>query len=272
MNRLVLTARRAQRLDELAAELRTIDAAVEVATISEDLAESAAAERVIASVRDHFGRLDLLVNNAGLGLPTLFADADPWQLRQQIAVNFTAPLLLARQALPLLRESRGTIVNIGSAITCVASSALGAYGATKSGLAYWNDALRRELASEGVTVCLVEPGPIKTAFSEAFQARLEEGQRPHPVVNTPSEWMTADVEDVARRIVRLIEHPRRRLSVRRRLVWPFRAMGALFRAWPALGDWVVTRVFGVTQKRKHEHNTVKTPGQAAEIVHKKTEM
>ena len=62
------------------------------------------------------------------------------------------------------------IINIGSAITCVANSALGAYGATKAGLAYWNDALRRELQPTGVRVCLVEPGPIKTEFMDA--ARL----------------------------------------------------------------------------------------------------
>ncbi len=60
------------------------------------------------------------------------------------------------------------IINIGSAITCVANSALGAYGATKAGLAYWNDALRRELWSTGVRVCLVEPGPIKTEFMDAL--------------------------------------------------------------------------------------------------------
>ena len=60
------------------------------------------------------------------------------------------------------------IINIGSAITCVANSALGAYGATKAGLAYWNDALRRELATRGVRVCLVEPGPFKTEFMDAL--------------------------------------------------------------------------------------------------------
>ena len=48
------------------------------------------------------------------------------------------------------------------------NSALGAYGATKAGLAYWNDALRRELRHKGVTVCLVEPGPVKTEFFDAL--------------------------------------------------------------------------------------------------------
>ena len=71
----------------------------------------------------------MLVNNAGLGLPTLFANADPDQLDRQLAVNLVAPLMLTRLCLPSLIERRGMIINIGSAITCVANSALGAYGA-----------------------------------------------------------------------------------------------------------------------------------------------
>ena len=115
-----------------------------------------------------FGGLDVLVNNAGLGLPTMFRTPSPTRSTAQLAVNLAAPLLLTRLCLPSLVERKGMIINIGSAITCVANSALGAYGATKAGLAYWNDALRRELARSGVKVCLVEPGPIKTEFMDAL--------------------------------------------------------------------------------------------------------
>jgi short-subunit dehydrogenase len=131
------------------------------------------------------------------------------------------------------------IINIGSAITCVANSALGAYGATKAGLAYWNDALRRELQPKGVRVCLVEPGPIKTEFMDAIGSLVPAGDRTDPILDNAATWMTAEVDDVAQRIARLIDHPRRRLSVRRRIVWPFRALGALARLCPPLGDWVV---------------------------------
>ena len=86
------------------------------------------------------------------------------------------------------------IINIGSAITCVANSALGAYGATKAGLAYWNDALRRELARTGVTVCLVEPGPIKTEFMDALSSLVPEGGRTHPILDNAAPWMSASVE------------------------------------------------------------------------------
>ena len=121
----------------------------------------------------------------------------------------------------------------------MANSALGAYGATKAGLAYWNDALRRELKPTGVRVCLVEPGPIKTEFMDALGAMVPDGGRTDPILDNAAPWMVADVEDVARRVARLLDHPRRRLSVLRRLVWPFRILGAVARLCPPLGDWVV---------------------------------
>lgn len=249
---LVLVARRADRLEALAEELKRDDPKLDVLTIAADLAEPEASARVAREAVERFGGVDVLVNNAGLGLPTLFADAPIEDVKQQIAVNFTAPLLLTRALLPSLVERRGMILNIGSAITCVANSALGAYGATKAGLAYWNDALRRELRGQGVTVCLIEPGPIATEFSKAMRGLVIMGGKAHPVVETPSAWMTADVEDVARRIADLLDRPKRRLSVRRRLVWPFRLMGALAWMFPALGDWMVTRVFHVDHAHKDQ--------------------
>lgn len=249
---LVLVARRGDRLDELADELQREQPGLEVQTIAADLSEPDAPARVADKAIERFGGVDVLINNAGLGLPTLFADAPLEDITQQIAVNFTAPLLLTRALLPSLIERRGMIINIGSAITCVANSALGAYGATKAGIAYWNEALRRELRSLGVTVCLVEPGPISTEFSKALQGRVAEGDKAHSVVETPAAWMTADVEDVAGRVANLLDRPKRRLSVRRRLVWPFRILGALAWMFPALGDWVVTRVFHVDHPHKDQ--------------------
>ena len=237
---LVLTARRGDRLDLLATELLALDNELEVLAVAADLAEPATPERLLAATIARFGGLDILINNAGLGLPTLFAGSEPEQLARQLAVNFTAPLMLTRQCLPTLIERTGMIINIGSAITCVANSALGAYGATKAGIAYWNDAMRRELHSKGVTVCLVEPGPIKTEFMDALSSLVPEGEKTHPILDNAAPWMTADVDEVARRVVDLVDHPRRRLSVLRRFVWPFRMFGAITRICPPLGDRVVT--------------------------------
>jgi short-subunit dehydrogenase len=231
---LALTARRGDRLERLAEELRPHGA--EVLPIAADLEDPASPERIIAATFGRYGGLDVLINNAGFGLPTVFAEAPPADLRRQLEVNLIAPLLLARRALPGLIERRGTIINIGSAITCVPNSALGAYGATKAGLAYWNDALRRELKHRGVKVCLVEPGPVKTEFFDALMKLAPPGGEYNPLLDAPAPWMSARVDEVARRVVRLIERPRRRLSVQRRVVWPFRLLGGLFRVCPPLGD------------------------------------
>jgi short-subunit dehydrogenase len=236
---LVLTARRQERLDRLADELRAAHPGLSVVTIPADLADPTTTVRLVIEILARCGGLDVLVNNAGLGLPTQFADANPELITRQLFVNFTAPLLLTRLWLPSLISRKGMIINIGSAITCVANSALGAYGATKAGLAYWNDALRRELQPKGVRVCLVEPGPIKTEFMDAIGSLVPPGQRTDPILDNAAPWMTARVDDVARRVARLLDRPRRRLSVLKRLVWPFRALGALAWLCPPLGDWVV---------------------------------
>jgi short-subunit dehydrogenase len=205
---------------------------------------------LISDVVHKWGGLDVLINNAGYGLPGFYARSEPEALRRQITVNLSAPILLARYALPHLIESRGTIINVGSAITSVANPVYGVYGATKAGLAYWNNALRRELRHLGVRVCLVEPGPVDTEFFEAVRQiagntpSYGTGSAPdhlyNPLRDRPPRILTADVQDAARRVVRLLDHPRRRLSFLRRTIWPWRLVGALFQAVPALGDLAVS--------------------------------
>jgi uncharacterized protein len=252
--RLVLTARRGDRLEQLADELRPLGAEVE--TIVADLEDPAAPERIVAGALGRFGGLDVLVNNAGFGLPTVFSEADPDDLRRQLEVNLLAPLLLARLALPSLIERRGTLINVGSAITYLPNSGLGAYGAAKAGLGYWNDALRTELRHKGVKVCLVEPGPVESEFFDALMTLAPPGGRYNPLLDAPLPWMAARADDVARRMVRLIEHPKRRLQVLRRVVWPFRILGGLFRVCPPLGDLLLSTL---TQHLERRGDLCRTP-------------
>jgi uncharacterized protein len=236
--RLVITARRNARLEELAQELRV--AGADVLVVPADLRDPCAPNRLVGATVERFGRIDVLINNAGIGLPQLFAQADPDAMRNQVLVNLAAPIVLTRLALPSLLEHRGSVINVGSAITSVANAALGAYGATKAGLAYWNDALRRELSHRGVSVCLVEPGPVKTEFFAAMGILGPQGAGIYnPLRDPPPSILSADVNEAARRIVRLIDRPRRRISVLRRVVWPHRLVGALFQVSPWLGDLAI---------------------------------
>jgi len=232
---LALTARRADRLERLEDELEAMGA--EVLILPAALEDLETPEHLISATVDRFGRLDALINVAGFGIPAMFGDSDPSELRRQVEVNFTAPMLLARWALPHLIETKGTIINVGSAITAVPNPIFGVYGTTKAALAWWNDALRREVLRRGVHVCLVEPGPVTTEFFDALQAQAPDVSG--RIMKPPPWFLTARIDDMARRIVRLLDHPRRRLSALRRVVWPFRLIGVLFRIWPALGDFLM---------------------------------
>jgi short-subunit dehydrogenase len=256
---LVLTARRSDRLDALVGEIQGLGTGSEAIAIAATLDDPTTPERLVSETLARFGRLDVLINNAGMGLPTLFADADPDALRRQLELNFVAPLMLARHAIPPLSERRGTIINIGSAITCVPNPALGAYGATKAGLAYWNDALRRELWDRGITVCLVEPGPVQTEFFTALTGLADRPGGYHPMLDAPFPWMTARVEVVARRIVELIERPKRRLSVLKRFVWPWRLLGFVLRLSPPLADLGVVSVARFYEKNGPRREVEATP-------------
>src|SRR5262249_26922792 len=125
---LVLTARREDRLislrDEILALSRDGRSPISVHVVAADLDAVQTPARLVAEAVAGSGGPDVLINNAGFGLPTLFADANPNDLRRQLDVNLVAPLMLTRWALPHLLARRGLVINIGSAITCVANSGL----------------------------------------------------------------------------------------------------------------------------------------------------
>jgi uncharacterized protein len=251
-HRLALTARRGDRLETIAREVRALGG--EALTIADDLADPEAPGRIVRAIAEEFGVLDVLINNAGIGLPRYYSESDPDALRTQIAVNLTAPIVLTRLALPLLIASRGTVINIGSGITFVANPILGAYGATKAALSYWNDALRRELRDRGVKVCLVALGPVATEFFDAVRRSSKSdpdaprplGINPTPdhlynaMRDRPPRLMETTVDVAARRIACLLDRPVRRLSLLRRVIWPVRLAGAFFAIFPVLGDLAIT--------------------------------
>ena len=235
--RLALVARRRDKLEATAEECRALG--TEVLTIVADLEHPASLPRIVEETVARFGQIDVLINNAGFGLPNLFADSDAAAIRSQLEVNLVAPMMLTHLALPYLLKTKGVVINIGSAITAVPNPALGAYGATKSALAYWSLALRRELRHLGLKVCLVEPGPIKTEFFESLTLRNRAGESHHPMLDAPAPWMSGNLEVAARRVIGLIEKPKARLSVPKRFVWPWRLVGGVFGLFPRLGEEAV---------------------------------
>ncbi len=186
--RLLLVARRADRLEALAATLR------DAYTLPLDLTAPDAPERADAAVQERFGRLDLLVNNAGSAWRAAFGDPDGGfeNVRRTMELNFDAVLRLTEALLPVLRRSApSAIVNLGSVSGRVALPRAGAYSASKFALAGWSEALHLEEREHGVHVGLVQPGFVAT---EGFpQSDL--------TARPATRWMVSTPERVAEAVV-----------------------------------------------------------------------
>lgn len=108
--------------------------------------------------------LDCLINNAGFALFGALEDCSEAQIRNQMEVNLTAPILLTRALLPALRLKKGRVINVSSVMAFMGFPLSSVYCASKSGLSMWSEAMRHELADLGVSVHVVEPGGFRTNF------------------------------------------------------------------------------------------------------------
>ncbi|MGH8225956.1 MAG: pteridine reductase [Gammaproteobacteria bacterium] len=129
------------------------------AIMAADFDDAQASAALVAAVRERFGRLDLLVNNASIFVRAPLAELTPEHWQKLLAANLTAPLFLAKAAAPLLAEQGGSIVNVTDAYANRLPVGYGAYAATKAALGDLTRSLARELAP-GVRVNAVAPGAI----------------------------------------------------------------------------------------------------------------
>jgi short-subunit dehydrogenase len=225
---LLITARRQAPLDALIDETNAWPG--RVTAIVGDVTDQDHRQRLMDAARDRWNGLDLLVNNAGVGAIGPFSQAGPKRLRSLFEVNFFAPVELMRIALPLLRAGRTpVIVNIGSVLGHRAVPRKSEYCATKFALHGFSDALRAELASEGIGVLLVSPSTTRTEF---FENLLEQSDAS---VRQRSQGVSAEI--VACQTIRAIRRGRHEIILTpggNLLVW-------LDRLFPTLADWLVSR-------------------------------
>lgn len=132
-----------------------------------DVSDAEHVPQELAKVGERFGRLDALVNNAGIAIfrPLMETTLEDWS--RTLAVNLTGPFICTQAAVPLMRETGGSIVNITSISSLRASTLRVAYGTSKAALAHLTRQQAVELAALGIRVNAVAPGPVDTAMAKA---------------------------------------------------------------------------------------------------------
>lgn len=192
-----LVDRRADALEALAAQWSSDAGRLEA--VAADLTDGAGRGQVLRRMRERFGGIDVLINNAGVTAFTEFARQDPAAIESLLRINLTAPLLLTRLVLPeMLERGHGRIVNIGSVFGSIGFAWYSAYSASKFALRGFSEALRREIAGSGVGVTYVAPRAVKTPLNapEVYRMAQKTGMK----MDEPAR--------VARCITRAIERDR----------------------------------------------------------------
>jgi len=227
--RIAIGARRLDRLEELAEQVRA--GGGEAMAMAVDVGEEGQVEAFVRATVGRYGRLDVMVNNAGYGtrgrVSTMPVDAH----EQLMRVNYLGTVRGCRAAVPVMvAQGRGVIINVSSIVGHRALPTGGAYAATKAAQISLTEALRVELRGTGVHACSVHPVGTDTEFGEV-QARESGEAEPRPL----GPQQPARV--VAEAIVRCAEKPRPEVYP----YWPSRGIVWLNAFAPGLVDWLSAR-------------------------------
>ena len=168
-----------------------------------DVGEELQARAFVDGAAEHFGRLDHVVNNAGVMLLGPITDADTEEWRRMIHVNVFGVLYGSHAAIPHLKaQGGGTIVNVSSVAGRVARLGSGVYNLTKFGVGAFSESLRQELAPEGIRVTLIEPGAVATELPGHNRPEIQDAMRSRFEGVTPLE-----ADDIARAVVYVLAQP-----------------------------------------------------------------
>jgi NAD(P)-dependent dehydrogenase (short-subunit alcohol dehydrogenase family) len=180
---ITLSARRPDKLEQAAEGLRADG--IEVEAVAGNMAEEPQIVDLAARHSERFGRLDVLVNNAGVGIGGPLAEQDTKKLDMQIAVNLRALFLLTRECLPLLKEAgaehrKALVVNTASIAGKSGQGWLAGYSATKFGVVGFTQALHKEHASDGIQATALCPGFVDTAMTDWAKESVPSDQMIQP--------------------------------------------------------------------------------------------
>ncbi|HEY8406558.1 MAG TPA: SDR family oxidoreductase [Gaiellaceae bacterium] len=186
---LTLVSRRAEKVQAAADELGA-------AAVAADVGDADECARLVAEHRERFGRLDVLVNSAGIGIAGTVDQLPAKHFDLQVGVNLRGLFLVTQTAIPLLRESQGLIVNLASIAGTLPTPGLATYGATKAAVISLTKSLNEELDGDGVRAIAICPGFVDTPMAEWSGIRGDEMIQPE------------DCAEVVRMCLRLSPHAR----------------------------------------------------------------
>lgn len=191
--RVLLVARRHERLEAVQRDIRAAGGAAEV--LAGDVVDVTMPQRIADAALRAFGRIDVVVNNAGHGASGPLLEQSDAALETQWQTHLAAPVRISRAALPALRATHGGLVFIGSGLARVPAPYYGGYCAMKAAVRAASTQLRRELRGEGVFVTYVDPGVVDTEFSEQSGLKRERDG----VMVTPQRVARAMLRGIERR-------------------------------------------------------------------------
>ncbi len=180
-----------------------------------DLADASTIEPLVRAIEAD-GSIDVLVNNAGVDLTGPFTELEPDRIRELIAINLVAPMLLSREVIPAMRaRRRGHIMNVSSLAGTNALPGLAPYSASKAGLSHFTAGLRAECKGTGITTTLAQIGPVVSPMMESLHG--------HPATERALTRLRhlhlaveLDMATVVDALVAAIEHDRRHVRLPRR--------------------------------------------------------
>ena len=173
--RITISSRRAEKLEAAAETLR--DEGHKVLAVPAQIADEEELKGVVSAHRDEYGRLDVLVNNAGVGMGEAIHELTAKKVDLQIEVNLKSLMLMTRECLPMLREAGGEhrkalIVNTASVAGKAGQAWLSVYSATKFAVIGFSQATQREVSGQGIGVTALAPGFVDTPMTEFVKEQV----------------------------------------------------------------------------------------------------
>lgn len=201
--KIVLAARRVDRLEAVAKEVVDMGTGAEVLVVAADLSKLEDIQSLVNQTLRKFGRIDVLVNNAGFGRLDWLENLDPIKdIQAQMDVNAMGVIQTTRQVLPVMIKQRGGhIINMGSMAGLIGTPTYTIYAASKHAVHGFSEALRREVKPWGIDVSVIYPGGVVTEFAS------HAGIKRKTKATTP-KFMLLTADQVGQAVVKIVRSPR----------------------------------------------------------------